>query len=55
MFAPFGMGAEFGSTQYAQFGPRNSRGYWLFPSFEDKSAITAGERALEDICAKVVR
>jgi hypothetical protein len=56
--APLGSiiaGAEWGSSTYTQFAGRNTRGYWLFPSFEAEPAITAGEKALQDVVSKVVR
>lgn len=36
-------GSEFGSGIYRQFGPRNTRGYWLLPTGEDPGAGTIAE------------
>jgi hypothetical protein len=46
-------GAEWGSGTYRQFAPRNTRGYWLIPSTESDSAISAGDRALEAVLESV--
>jgi hypothetical protein len=48
-------GAEWGSSTFRQFAPRSSRGYWLMPAAESDEALTAGERALDEILAAVVR
>jgi hypothetical protein len=47
--------AEWGSGTYRQFAPRNVRGYWLIPSSESGEARSAGDRALAEILAAVVR
>jgi hypothetical protein len=43
-------GSEFGSGIYRQFGPRNTRGYWLLPSAEnpDAATIEAGEDWIDE-------
>lgn len=43
-------GSEFGSSLYRQFGPRNTRGYWLLPSAEAPSpgTIAQGEKWLDE-------
>lgn len=32
-------GAEFGSSVWTQFGPRQSRGAWLFPAGQDQKSV----------------
>jgi hypothetical protein len=51
------VGSEFGSTIYRQFGPRNTRGYWLLPSAEnpDPGTIAAGDEAVEDVVRAAIR
>jgi acetylornithine deacetylase/succinyl-diaminopimelate desuccinylase-like protein len=51
------VGSEFGSTIYRQFGPRNTRGYWLFPSAEnpDAATIEAGEDWIDDQVEGAIR
>lgn len=51
------VGSEFGSTIYRQFGPRNTRGYWLLPSAESPNAATirAGEDWLNDAIEAAIR
>lgn len=46
-------GAEFGSSTYRQFAPRNTRGYWLVPAADSEAALDAGDRALVEILRKV--
>lgn len=50
------MGAEFGSDTYAQFGPRMSSGYWLFPTLREAPpvVIQAGENALDELLRSVL-
>jgi hypothetical protein len=48
-------GAEFGSSTFAQFAPRNTRGYWLVPAFDADATLAAGDRALEEIVQSVTR
>jgi hypothetical protein len=50
-------GSEFGSDIYTQFGPRNTRGYWLLPSAEnpDAATIEAGQDFLDDEIAAAVK
>lgn len=50
-------GSEFGSGIYRQFGPRNTRGYWLLPSAENPNAATiaAGEEQLDKAVDEAVR
>lgn len=50
-------GSEFGSGIYTQFGPRNTRGYWLMPAANnpDPSTIAAGEEALDEVIEAAVR
>lgn len=50
-------GSEFGSGIYTQFGPRNTRGYWLFPAANnpDPSTIAAGEEALDQVIEAAIR
>lgn len=49
-------GSEFGSDLYRQFGPRNERGYWLFPSAEnpDPSTTEAGDQAVIEVLRGVI-
>lgn len=51
------VGSEFGSTIYRQFGPRNTRGYWLLPSAEapDTATIREGEEWLDDQVKESIR
>jgi hypothetical protein len=49
------LGAEFGSSTYAQFGPRNSRGYWLWPAADSGDAMDAADRAMDEILHSVMR
>lgn len=46
-------GAEWGSSAFRQFAPRNSRGYWLIPAADAETALDAGDRALVEILRKV--
>jgi hypothetical protein len=48
-------GAEWGSSTYPQFAPRNTRGYWLGPAFDADSTLRAGDAALEEIVRNVTR
>lgn len=50
-------GSEFGSGIYRQFGPRNTRGYWLLPSADNPSpaTIAAGEDRLDQVVEDSVR
>ena len=48
-------GSEFGSSIYRQFGPRDQRGYWLYPAAEDPSVIDVGDRMLEEIMDAAIR
>lgn len=50
-------GSEFGSGIYRQFGPRNTRGYWLLPTGEDPGAgtISQGEDWLDDTVEAAIR
>lgn len=50
-------GSEFGSGIYRQFGPRNTRGYWLLPSAEnpDAATIEAGENWIDSEVEAAVR
>lgn len=50
-------GSEFGSGIYRQFGPRNTRGYWLLPSAENPNpaTIAAGEEQLDNVVEEAVR
>lgn len=48
-------GSEYGSTIYRQFGPRQSRGAWMFPATESDEAKEAGERKLDEIVERSVR
>jgi hypothetical protein len=50
-------GSEFGSGIYRQFGPRNTRGYWLLTSAEnpDAATIAAGEEWIDDQVADAVK
>lgn len=47
-------GAEMGSSLYRQFGPRSSRGYWLFPSLDDPETLSEGDRAIQALLDSVV-
>lgn len=51
------VGSEFGSGIYRQFGPRHSRGQWLFPAIEspDAATIEAGEEAIDAELDSLVR
>ena len=50
-------GSEFGSSIYRQFGPRNTRGYWLLPTGEDPGpgTIAQGEEWLDDQVRTAIR
>lgn len=50
-------GSEFGSGIYRQFGPRNTRGYWLLPSAAnpDPATIAAGEEQLDQVVEAAIR
>lgn len=48
-------GSEWGSNIYTQFGPRNERGWWLFPSAESPEVLATGDRYLEQIAERAVR
>ena len=45
-------GAEFGSSRYRQFGPRNEGGYWLHPAAEDENPEI--DKAHEDYADKAI-
>jgi hypothetical protein len=46
----------FGSSEFRQFGPRRSAGYWLWPQLEQPSreAIDAGESSIDHLIAGLV-
>lgn len=46
--AAIAWGSEFGSTIYRQFGPRHSRGSWLYPAGEDQATVDLFERTWID-------
>lgn len=50
-------GSEFGSGIYHQFGPRNTRGYWLLPAANDPdpSTIGVGEKWLDETVEAAIR
>ena len=41
-------GSEFGSSIYRQFGPRHSRGSWLYPAGESDAVLDRVERLFVD-------
>ncbi len=41
-------GAEFGSSVYTQFGPRQQHGYWLFRSADEQATMDDFERTFVD-------
>jgi hypothetical protein len=51
------VGSEFGSTIYRQFGPRNTRGYWLLPSADNPDTVTtlAGDNWVQDAVDSAIR
>lgn len=55
--AEVAIGSEFGSGLYRQFGPRNSRGNWLFPAIESPSpdTLATAEAEVDEIVADEVK